>query len=532
MKQIFLLLFLCLSAKIAYAQNSENLIFQTSTIEEVTVYKTEARVSRVAKAVSLPKGKSKLVFRGNTLELVEQSLRVKTTEGVLITGIRAEKSNAENQAALSQRAEELHEKIKKLDAENVLYNNEDKLLQQEEKVLNANLSVKGTVSELRELLEYHKTVLQKNYARSEELKTLLAKNYAVLSGLNKEYRFITGDKDTPKNMDIEVELETKNATNADFLLTYIIEGASWTPFYDVRVKDIKSPLTIEYQAVVEQSSGEDWKNVRLILSNAEPAKSRNAPELKTWFLDTERILQKTRSTYDTVVTYDPETYEGLRVVENEYDAEAMYVKTLEKQTSIQFEIPVAYTILSGEPPVKLSLNVLTVPATYCYYTVPKMQSVAYLKAHITNWEQYNLMEGDAALYIDNAYIGESGISPFTTGDTISFGLGADPSVIIQRTKMRQFGKKQFLGNKRTDERTFSIKIRNTKKIPINIVVLDQIPVSQNKELTIENVEAKEGKIDAATGKITWKLDIPATTEKAVEFHYEAKYLQSERVFLE
>jgi uncharacterized protein (TIGR02231 family) len=161
-----------------------------------------------------------------------------------------------------------------------------------------------------------------------------------------------------------------------------------------------------------------------------------------------------------------------------------------------------------------------------------MQAAVYLKTHITNWEQYKLLEGDAAIYVDNAYIGESGISPFATGDTISFGLGVDPSVIVQRTKVRQFGKKQFLGNKRTDERTFSIKIRNTKKVPINIVVLDQIPVSQNKELTIENVEAKEAKIDAATGKITWKFDIPPTSEKTVELHYEAKYLQSERVFLE
>ncbi len=520
------------------AQPTENVIFQTSTIEEVTVYKNEARISRVAKAISLPEGKSKLVFKGNTLDFVTHSLRVKTTEGVLITGIRAEKSNNENQASLSQRADELKEKIKKLEAENVAYNNEIKLLLQEEKILNANLSTNETangkkVSDLRELLEYHKTVLQKNYARSEELKAFILKNNDALTDFKRDYSAALGDKSSPKSMDIEVELEAKNAINADFLLTYTVKQASWTPFYDVRVKDINSPLTIDYQAVIEQNSGEDWKNVRLILSNAEPAKSRNAPELQTWFLDTERILRKTRATYDTVSTYDPTTYEEkVPIIYHEYDAEEMYAKTLEKQTSIQFEIPVAYTVRSGEPPVKLSLNVLSIPANYCYYTVPKIQPVAYLKAHITNWEQYNLMEGDAAIYVDNAYIGESGISPYETGDTISFGLGIDPSVIVQRTKVKQFGKKQFLGNKRTDERTFSIKIRNTKKTPINIVVLDQIPVSQNKELTIENVEAKEAKIEAATGKITWKLEISPTTEKAIEFHYEAKYLQSERVFLE
>ncbi|MEY4925888.1 MAG: hypothetical protein RI894_324 [Bacteroidota bacterium] len=99
---------------------------------------------------------------------------------------------------------------------------------------------------------------------------------------------------------------------------------------------------------------------------------------------------------------------------------------------------------------------------------------------------------------------------------------SDPSIIVQRTKLRDFSKKQFLGNKRTDERTFVSKIRNTKKTPINIVIQDQIPVSTNKELTIENVEAKNAQRDPATGKVEWRIDVPPTSEKILTLHYEAK----------
>jgi uncharacterized protein (TIGR02231 family) len=529
MKNLFFL-FLCLSANTVGAQS---IVKQSSTITDVTVYKNGAQIVRLAKSVALPQGKTKVVFTGNTVNIKDGNLRVKTTEGVMITGIATE--NEAIDAALAIRAAEQKTKLTACENRIAAYRTEEKILQHEEKILLANQNTGGTtagakVTDLREMVEYQKAVLQKNYVRREELTHIFIKENELFADLTRQYNLALGGNGAPKTKNIVVMVETKNALNADFLITYTVDNASWSPFYDVRVKDISSPMSIQYQASVEQNSGEDWTNVPLHLSNAEPMQYRNPPELKTWFLETEK---KTKKMVDTLISYNPQTYEEkISIVANEYDAETMHAQTMEKQTSLQFYIPVAYTVRSGEASVRMDIATLTVPATYCYYTVPKLRPLAYLKAHVTNWEQYNFMEGRTFLFVDNAFVGEGDIAPFTTGDTLSFALGSDPSIIIQRTKLRDFSKKQFLGNKRTDERTFVTKIRNTKKTPINIVVQDQIPVSTNKELTIENVEAKNATIDPATGKIEWRIDVPPTSEKLLNLHYEAKYLRSERVFLE
>jgi hypothetical protein len=39
------------------------------------------------------------------------------------------------------------------------------------------------------------------------------------------------------------------------------------PVYDIRAKDVKSPITIVYKAKVTQQSGEDWKDVKLTSIN-------------------------------------------------------------------------------------------------------------------------------------------------------------------------------------------------------------------------------------------------------------------------
>ena len=70
----------------------------------------------------------------------------------------------------------------------------------------------------------------------------------------------------------------------DFTLSYITPNAHWSPFYDIRVQDIKSPLKLIYRAKIHQTTGLDWKKVRLSLSTSLPSQWGQAPLLRTWFL--------------------------------------------------------------------------------------------------------------------------------------------------------------------------------------------------------------------------------------------------------
>lgn len=46
-------------------------------------------------------------------------------------------------------------------------------------------------------------------------------------------------------------------------LSYILPGASWTPQYDVRVDAEHHQVTLTYQGLVSQSTGEEWLQVGL-----------------------------------------------------------------------------------------------------------------------------------------------------------------------------------------------------------------------------------------------------------------------------
>ena len=67
-------------------------------------------------------------------------------------------------------------------------------------------------------------------------------------------------------------------------LSYVLPGASWTPQYDVRVDAEHSQVTLTYQGLVSQSTGEDWQQVELTLSTARPSQVTRVPELEPWYL--------------------------------------------------------------------------------------------------------------------------------------------------------------------------------------------------------------------------------------------------------
>jgi len=64
-------------------------------------------------------------------------------------------------------------------------------------------------------------------------------------------------------------------------LNYLVSNASWRPQYKFRTsgKD-KDAIAVEYQAAVEQKTGEDWGNTRLTLSTAQPLLNASPPDLK------------------------------------------------------------------------------------------------------------------------------------------------------------------------------------------------------------------------------------------------------------
>ncbi|MEM9885020.1 MAG: mucoidy inhibitor MuiA family protein [Bacteroidota bacterium] len=205
----------------------------------------------------------------------------------------------------------------------------------------------------------------------------------------------------------------------------------------------------------------------------------------------------------------------------------------QKQTTVEFQLDVPYSIPSDGEENIIELAAYEVPTSYQYESVPKLEEIAYLSAEVTEWYKYNLLSGSANLYFENTFIGKSEIDISTLSDTLSLSLGRDRNVQIKRERNRIYQKKNLVGSKKTESRDYSIIIRNNKSVPVNIIVFDQIPVSTNKEIEIEDVAyAKNAKLDKDKGLLRWEIALGAQEEQALFVRYKVKYPKSKYVFVE
>ena len=223
---------------------------------------------------------------------------------------------------------------------------------------------------------------------------------------------------------------------------------------------------------------------------------------------------------------------GISSIPAKATAEGIPSTFVETQTTVEIVVDVPYSIKSDGEKLMVDLRKYEIPAEYEYYAVPKLDKDAFLTARIVKWDQYNLLEGEANLYFEDAFIGRSVLNAKAISDTLNISLGRDKSIVIARTEVEQFSKKKFIGSNTTESRGFKFVVRNKKSQPIKITLYDQIPVSVNSEITVEATELSNGKLNEGLGKITWTYIIPPQQQKEFDLQYEVKYPKREHVVLE
>src|SRR5262249_14349814 len=81
--------------------------------------------------------------------------------------------------------------------------------------------------------------------------------------------------------DAGIVVDKKNAAAGKVRLNYLTRAAGWRPEYKFKAgKKENEAVQLEYLAAVKQMTGEDWKDVALILSTAQPLLNAAPPDLK------------------------------------------------------------------------------------------------------------------------------------------------------------------------------------------------------------------------------------------------------------
>lgn len=506
-----------------------------SAIQSVKVFRQGAQVVRTGKT-SIPVGETVLKFTNLSPDLDPQSVQFKANGNFTVLAV----SHQINYLKEIEKSEAYQKLVAERDALQGKIDREQinlQVLTEEENLILANKNVGGdtgaTVEKLKAIAEYYRSRLSEIKLKRLEINTSVKKLQEELAKVQRQINDMSSRINQPTS-EVLVKIQAKAATQGEFELGYLVRSAGWKPAYDVRVQDISSPVELAYKANVYQNSGEDWNKVQLSLSTGNPSRPGNVPDLQTWWL----------SYYEPVVIYRnkkqdmnvlqkqtaPQAYsqDEMRAAE----AEVPEVEYIEGTTSFEFRIELPYDIPADGKQYTVSIDEYSIPAYYEYYAAPKLDPTAYLTAQLTNWEQYNLLNGEANLYFEGTYLGKSFLDVQSTQDTLTLSLGRDEGVVITRTKEAQTASNQFIGNKKTEVRGWNIELRNKKKQAINIVVEDQYPISTNDEIEVTLESAKNAEVDKDIGKLKWTLNIAPNQAEKLNFRYSVKLPKKKKVILE
>ncbi len=667
-----------------------------TTITAVTVFQSGAQVTRTG-SVKIPAGESEIKISDATSLLKEESIQVKGEGNFTILSVnhQLKLDDTENEktkwAELEAKQKSLMQQMEDLSVRIQVLNS------QETAILNLkdiSTVTKGiTVEQIGKAQEMVHTRLM-------EIKTEKLKDSRLILQLFDEHKTVTQHLlalKTPKQnvrYEIVIKVSAKTEVSGDFVVSYIVPNAHWYPTYDLRVKSVAEPMTIEYKANVSQESGEDWNNIKLKLSTGDPSQSSEKPKIEAWWLylnqsyvqprpqnnfyrytdarfthvsgtiinmetgepipwcnvmvsgthigttadadgkfsmvlpqngtqliissigynaqtvgisekdltvklfkketpineivktdyekelmaveapvfntdyegDLSKVDADVNSTYtwgfssgngsaeirgaraDAPAYYiDGDTKSGSTITREEYMASAnksinsvasttagLYAsdesgaarvaitKTL-NIVSTEFSIEEKYSIPSDPKNMTVAIQSIQTDAKYQYYCAPRLDKDVFLTAQLVNWEQYNFLEGQANVFFEGTFVGNTLFDTRYLVDTLEISLGRDKGIKVERKKSTDYNKRQLVGNDNIAYRDWDIVVRNAKQQAIDIIVEDQFPISSDSKIVITQEEKSDGQLNETTGIVSWPFKLDPSATKNLQLKYKVKY---------
>jgi uncharacterized protein (TIGR02231 family) len=337
-----------------------------------------------------------------------------------------------------------------------------------------------------------------------------------------------------------LQVMAQQVLTADIGISYFTQRAGWIPTYDMRVKSIDNSFKLAYKAAVTQTTGLDWKQVKLTLSTSNPNQGNVYPTLSPLFLQMyspqvykEMATRSAAANYNRAqsmqkVELDAVVTTGYSANEEKDDV-SDYLTLNESQLNTSFEIDLPYDIPSDAKSYSVAIKEEKLNATYKHYAVPKLDKDAFLLAEISNWENLDLLPGDANIIMDNVYLGKSFIDPNTTMDTLNLSLGRDKRMAVKRVLVKEFSKSKVRGDTKTETFTYEITVRNNKNKEASMLLKDQYPISKMKDVVVKLEEKGDAEVNEELGTLNWKINLKPGESKKYKFSYSVTYPKDQKI---
>jgi uncharacterized protein (TIGR02231 family) len=323
----------------------------------------------------------------------------------------------------------------------------------------------------------------------------------------------TGGRERKK---VTVVVNADRAIRTKVDLRYLVANTGWSPAYDLVAINNAEPITLRYKAQVYNNTGIDWKKMNLVLSTADPSLGASSPVLARWVLggtstgpDRGEQLQQRQGLIPSLNTWN--------------DPSQQYETITVSEVSAEFAIERTYDIPSDAKPYMVEVAEHTLPATYNYVAIPKMDRDAFLMACITGWEELDLVDGPANVYYEDSYVGESMINTSGMNDTLALSLGRDNDIRVERKELEDRTGRRIIGSERKQTMTYEITVKNTTTAPVQLILRDQIPVSMDDQIRVQVLELSNGVLDGPEGMVEWPLDLQPGASSTVKLSFEIRH---------
>lgn len=555
MKKLILIPILLFSSLVSNAITEK--IYKTK-VEKATIYLQGAQLFHSTE-ISIPIGISNIAIEGVSPYLDQQSLQANGKGNFTILDVSFNiKYPNENIIPIKKTTNKFLKQLKSYedsisDIDFFLMANSDKKTQfeLEKNILLGNRLMKGefkrdSLNMLKDAMEYLRQRLgningELMKVKREEQK--LNNERARLEAKYTELEELSNKVDEPKIVksqeaiyQVIVSISSEIVIQGRLTINYYVANAGWTPDYEIKASNTSNEIAIVHKANVQQTSGIDWNEAKLTISNGNPAINNNKPELTSFYINFYQAytnLNEVKATKKTpqMPKYNSEALSDMPASaitfsqDDSKPANSAYDVTqiLENRTRIDYNIDIKYTIPSDGKNHQVAIAKKNVSAEFEFYAAPKLDKDAFLLAKITNWEDLNLLPGYARIYFDGSFVGKTYINVNNNTDTLALNLGRDNSIDVIRKKLKDKNKNLITSNDKILTQSYSITLRNTKQSNIDIDIEDMLPLSNSTEIVIKNITLDGAKFDENTGRASWKLKLKSHESKTITYIYEIRF---------
>jgi uncharacterized protein (TIGR02231 family) len=316
---------------------------------------------------------------------------------------------------------------------------------------------------------------------------------------------------------VEVRLDCPAGTQARVELSYMVGGASWQPVYEARADEQGRAVELSTYATVQQSTGEEWRDVRLVLSTAVPNENATPPEprpLQVW-ADERKEERKVLVRRDE---YQQHAQTGATT-----PTTGKSMQATAQGLSVQLAVPEQANVPGDGSGVRLRVGRSRLQAAFSWRTVPKLHPVVFRVARLTNTAPFPLLPGMVDAFRHTGFLGRQSLERVAQGAPFELTFGIEEGLRVERQVVEELQKDAGLfGGKRRFRYSYRFEVANYRKGAEELELAEHIPVSELDDVKVELDTRKTTAgyaLEATDGIATWKLKLAPAEKRTVDLAF-------------